>query len=90
MKPHLLTITSDPEFGRECEVEHSPDCPMGHDQHGYLTWTCQEGWFMDEYGLPDHLTEKEPGEYWIEFWVETRTNYTGATEYEYGLDLVSE
>jgi hypothetical protein len=58
--------------------------------HGYITWACQEGWYLDEFGLPDDLTVKEPGEYNIAFWVETRVNYTGVTEYEYGIDLVSE
>jgi hypothetical protein len=86
MQHHILTITDD-EYGRDCEVEHLTSCPTSLNQ-GYLQWTCQVGWYLDEFGLPEHLTVKEPGEYDVEFWVETRTNYTGVTEYEYGVDLV--
>ena len=87
---HILTIYDDYEdFGRECEVEHLPDCPTELQYDGQLlVWKCQVGWFLDELGLPDHLTVLPVGEYPIEFWQETRTNYTGATEYEYGIDLV--
>ena len=84
---HILTITDTDEFGRDCEIEHLTSCPVSNNGM-YITWTCQEGWFLDEFGLPEHLTVLPPGEYPVEFWVETRTNYTGVTEYEYGIDLV--
>lgn len=87
---HTLEITSDPEFGRECEVIHPSECPMGIGQWGEGVWKCQEGWYLDEFGLPDHLTQLEPGNYQVEFWVESRPNYTGVMEHEYGIDLVSE
>jgi len=86
---HILTITDD-ENGRDCEVEHLTSCPTAMHHHGYITWTCREGWYLDEFGLPDDLTTLPPGEYPIEFWVETRKNYHGVTEYEYGIDLVNE
>lgn len=85
---HILEITSDPEFGRECEVTHEPDCPTAMHHHGYMYWKCQVGWYLDEFGLPEELTTLEPGEYPIEFWVESHPNYNRVMEYDYGLALV--
>lgn len=84
---HILTIT-DYEEGRECEVEHPTSCPTAMHHHGYMCWKCQVGWYLDEFGLPEELTILEPGEYPIEFWVESRMNYHKVMEYDYGLALV--
>lgn len=86
---HTLTITDDAEFGRDCEIDHPPTCEFSTG-HGYIEWKCQEGWYLDEFGLPEELTVLPPGEYQVEFWVETQKNYNGVLEYEYGIDLVSE
>lgn len=86
---HILTITDDEEFGRECEVEHLPQCPTELVYDGQLlTWTCAIGQVLDESGLPDELTTLPAGEYPVEFWVERYPNYTGAIETEYGIQLV--
>lgn len=89
MHYHLLTITDDDEFGRDCEVEHLTECPTSTIR-GYLEWTCGVGQYLDEAGLPDELICLPEGEYQIEFWLESRRNYTGALEHEYGVALVTE
>lgn len=86
---HILTIT-DYDEGRECEVEHLTECPTKMHRHGYLTWNCAIGQYLDEAGLPDEMTTMPAGEYPIEFWYESRRNYTGVMEHEYGICLVEE
>lgn len=83
---HILTIIDD-EDGRECEVEHLTECPTSV-RMGYLEWSCAIGQLLDEAGLPDELTTLPAGEYPIEFWHESRRNYTGVLEHEYGIALV--
>lgn len=86
---HILTITDDEKFGRDCEVEHLPDCPTAHVYDGQvLIWTCPVGQFLDEEGLPDELAMLPEGEYPIEFWIEQYSNYTGVMESNYGIQLV--
>jgi hypothetical protein len=86
MKHHILTIIDD-EHGRDCEIEHPPECPI-QTSLGYLVWTCPVGWYIDEAGLPDELTVLPAGEYTVEFWQESSKNYNGVTEYQYGIQLV--
>ena len=88
MTHHLLTST-DYEEGRECEVEHLTECKTSLNR-GYLEWGCAVGQYLAEAGLPDERTCLPEGEYPIEFWLESRRNYTGALEHEYGVALVTE